>query len=288
MKKIIEKRNYIILGIIIVLIILLINGTFKTKEYMQSFEYFDEIITIKLYSNKNMDNVFDEIDKIYSKYNYYYENSSNNDDKELIEILKYGKTWYKKSNGLIDITTDELITKVKDDEEFEFVSSMDKLDFNDKQTLNNINIDSYIGSYATNEVINYLKKENINKYLINEDGNINVGDHYNDGKYKISINDADGKVVDIVNINNSSMAVKGNTNTFKSYMVNPLTSKKEDGNKLVVVIDDDVNEANMLSNILYLLSVKEGKEFIQDYDAAVLWQVDDKIEMANNFKKYLD
>ncbi len=288
MKKIIEKRNYIILGIIVVIIILLASGIFKTKEYMKSFEYFDEIITIKLYSNKNMSNVFEEIDKIYSKYNEYYENDSNNDDKELIEMLKYGKEWYEKTDGLIDITTDELITKVEDDEDFTFKSTMKSLDFNDKSTLNNINIDTFIGSYATKEVINYLKNEEIDKYLINEDGNIITGNHYNDGKYKISINDSSGKVVEIVNMNNLSMAVKGNTSAFKSYMVNPLTSQKNSENKLVAVISSDINEANMLANALYLMDIDKGKEFINNYNAEALWEIDGKIQMTDGFKKYIN
>ena len=203
-------------------------------------------------------------------------------------MLKYGKEWYEKTDGLIDVTTDELITKVEDDEDFTFKSTMKSLDFNDKSTLNNINIDTFIGSYATKEVINYLKSENIDKYLVNEDGNIITGNHYNDGKYKISINDSSGKVVEIVNMNNLSMAVKGNTSAFKSYMVNPLTSQKNSENKLVAVISSDINEANMLANALYLMDVDKGEAFIKDYNAEALWEIDGKIQMTDGFKKYIN
>ena len=119
LKKIIDKRNYIILFIIIILIIFIIfNLSTKVKEQMKSFYYFNETITIKIYSSKNMDKTFEEIDNIYKKYNKFYKNPSNNTNKELIEILKYGKKLYKETNGLIDITADELIKNIEEDKEY--------------------------------------------------------------------------------------------------------------------------------------------------------------------------
>ena len=279
LKKIIDKRNYILLFIIIILIIFIIfNLSTKVKEHMKSFYYFSETITIKIYSHKN----------IYKKYNEYYKNPNNNNDKDLIEILEYGKTLYEETNGLIDITIDELIKNIEEDKEYNFKTTINDLNFKDKETLKGINIDTIIGSYATKKVEDYLKKENINEYIISEDGNIITGNHYDNGKYSISINNISGEVVDIVYLENKAMVTKGNVNTFKPYMVNPLTSKKNEDNKMVVVIADNINEANMIANALYLMDIEEGKEFVKKYDAQTYWYTNDgKKELTKGFQKYL-
>lgn len=289
LKKIIDKRNYIILFIIIILIIFIIfNLSTKVKEHMKSFYYFSETITIKIYSSKNMDKTFKEIDNIYKKYNEYYKNPNNNDNKELIEILKYGKKLYKETNGLIDITTKELIKSIESDKDYNFKTTINDLNFKDKSTLKNINLDSIIGSYATTKIEDYLKKEKINDYIINEDGNIVAGNHYDKEKYLISINNQLGEVVDIAYIENQSMVTKGNVNTFKTYMVNPLTSKKQEDNKMVVVIANDLNEANMIANTLYLMDIESGEKFIKQYNAQVYWYTNDgKTKMTKGFQKYL-
>lgn len=288
-KKIIDKRNYIILFIIIILIIFIIfNMTNKVKEHMKSFYYFNETITIKIYSSKNMDNIFNQIDKIYKKYNKYYKNPNNKNDKELIEILNYGKKVYKETNGLIDITANKLIKNIEEDKTYNFKTTINELDFKDKSTLKNINIDMIIGSFTTKKVEDYLKKENIKEYIISEDGNIITGKSFNDEKYSISINNQSGELMNIVYIENESMVTKGNVNTFKSYMVNPLTSTKNKDNKMVVVIAKDINEANMIASALYLMDIESGKEFIKQYDAEGYWYTNDrKINMTKGFKKYL-
>ncbi len=289
LKKIIDKRNYIILFIIIILIIFIIfNLNNKVKEHMKSFYYFNETITIKIYSSKNMDKTFNDIDKIYKKYDTYYKNPNNNDNKELIEILKYGKNLYKETNGLIDITANELIKSIEEDKTYNFKTTINNLNFKDKSTLKNINIDTIIGSYATKKVEDYLKKENIDKYIISEDGNVVAGNHYDKKKYSISINNQSGAVVDIAYIKNKSMVTKGNVNTFKPYMVNPLTSKKNEDNKMVIVIADDINKANMIANALYLMEIEEGNNFIKKYNAEGYWYTNDgKIKMTTGFEKYL-
>ncbi len=288
LKKIIDKRNYIILLIIIVLIILLIIKFNTAKEQTKTFYYFSENILVNLYTNKNTSKIFNDIDNIYKEYNAYYKNPNHKQDKQLIELLKYGQKLYHESHGLIDITTDKLIKKIDNDEAFKFTSSMDKLDFQDPKTLKNINVDSLIGAFATRKVEAYLKEKGIDKYIINEDGNIITGNSYDHDKFKISLHDLNGAVLEVVSLENESLAVKGNTSTFKTYMVNPLTSKKISDSKQVMVIADDINTANFLANTLYLMDINEGKEFIKAYDAEAFWYTNDgKKEMTKDFKNYL-
>ena len=286
LKKIIDKRNYIILGIIIILLIFIFINNNQSKEYIKTFNYFDETLTIKIYSNKNGDKIFKNIDNIYKKYQKYYQNPNNSNDKELIKMLKYGKKLYDESNGLIDITAGALIKQIENDENIDFKTNIDQLDFDNPKTLNNLDIELIVGSYASQKVSEYLEKNNINKYIINEDGNIIAGKRYGKEKYIVSINNSDGKIIDFAYLENKSMATKGNTNSFKPYMVNPITKNKSENNKLVVVIADDINTANFLADILYLMDIKEGEKFIKNYKAEALWQ-DDKVQMTSGFKNYL-
>lgn len=285
-KKIMDKRNYIIFGIIVILIIgLIVINNNKVKEYVKSYNYFSETLTIKLYSQNNLQKNLDDINNIYKKYDNYYRDLTNLDN-ELTKLLEYGKSLYNKSNGLIDITNNELIDCAVKDKQCNYKSTINELNLKDKKSLKNLNIDSIIGSYATKEVEKYLKKNKINKYIINENGNIVTGESYNE-KYKVSINNQDSKVIDIAYLKNISMATKGNTNTFQSYMVNSKTQTKNGENKIVVVIAKDINEANFLANTLYHLSIDEGKEFIHKHDAEVMWYTNSKKVTTEGFKKYL-
>lgn len=286
LKKIIDKRNYIILFIIIILIIWILF--FNKKEiYMESFDYYGETITFKVYDDVNHKKLTDDINNIYNKYdNMDFSGELNEDEKALIE---YGKILYYKTGGYIDITSGELLKKIKKGESFEFKSDIEKLDIN-KMIDENIsfNFDNIIGSYATNEVLYYFKQNDIKKYIVSENGDVTAGKHYNSGKYSVSINKPNSDdILDVVYLENRSMATRNNTNSFESYMVNPKTSKKEGKYDSVVVIARDNLTANMLVNAIYLMDLEEGKKLIGEYPAEALWVKDDEIIKTDGFNNYI-
>ena len=91
MKLLIEKRNYLILGIIVLLVIWILFNLFSKREvYMDSFDYFGESITIKVYDKVNQDNLSEDINKILKG----YEDGEKDDD-----LIEYGRVLYMKSNG---------------------------------------------------------------------------------------------------------------------------------------------------------------------------------------------
>lgn len=285
LKKIIDKRNYIILIIITILFIGIIITNIKPKNYTKEFDYFNEKIIVNLYKVNNGEKIFDNIDKIYKKYDKFYQNKDKN-NKDFLKLIKYGKDLYKESNGLIDITSKELQESIEDDKEINYETTINNINLKDKNTLININTDSIIGAYATNEVVKYLKKENINNFLINEDGNIITGNHYDNDNYKISIIDKDNNVIKILKIKNKAVAVKGNTTTFKPYMVNPITKSKNKTNDLIVVIDKDINKANVIANILYLMDRDKREEYIKENNIKALWQTNNTISTTKSFQNY--
>ena len=277
LKKIIEKRNYIILFIIIILIIWVLF--FNKKEiYMKSFEYYGEIITYKVYDDVDEKKLTDEINKIYKKYE---DIDFENDDYK--SLLEYGKILYYKTDGYIDVTSGELLDKLKNGEDYSFKSDIEKID-----NIKNIsfNFDNIIGSYATNEVLSYFKQNDIKKFIVSENGDISAGDFYGKGKYSVSINDLDGEVIDIAYLENKSMATRVKLDEFKSYMVNPKNSKKENKYEMVVVIANDNLTANMLVNSLYLMDIDEGKKKAYDYNAEAMW-VNDEVIKTDGFDSYL-
>ena len=271
LKWLVERRNYIIFIVVIILFFLVIFTNKKVNAKVKSFYYFDEVITVEIFEGGN---VFDDVDKIFKKYYQYY-NDPSLAPKSLID---YGKDIYVKSHGYLDITEDKLIDAVKNGKSYDFKSKMNDLD--------DLNFNLILGYYATGEVIDYLHKNNIEKFLINEDGNVYVGDHYNDGKYNVSIQDINGNLINIVKLENEYLAIRGNSKTFKNYMVNPITSSKEENNKLVVVIGKDIRVTNMVANTLYLMSVDDGLKFVKNFDVAALW-VDKNRTVYGGFDDYV-
>ena len=289
LKKIIDKRNYIIFFIIIVLIIWVVWSLFfhKREPYVETFNYYGEEITFKVYDKVNHNKLTNDINNIYKKYENVNElkGKVNEDEKSLIE---YGKILYYKTGGYVDVTSGELIDKIKDDKEYSFESDIEKVEIKDDKLVNdiNFNFDSIIGSYATNEVLYYFKQNKITKYIVSENGDVAVGEHYSNDEYSISISKPNSdEVLEIVSLENKAMASRYTTSEFKSYMVNPVESKVTKKYDTVVVISDDVNEGTMLANALYLMDREAGEKLVKEYDAAALWYVNDKTYTLN-FDKY--
>lgn len=95
MKKIIEKRNYIILLIIIGLIIWIFLP--KRKAYVKTFNFNNANITYVIYEKVNNDKVSKNIDKIYKKYK---KRNLNKKEKKYI---------YDQTNGFLDMTNNYLL-----------------------------------------------------------------------------------------------------------------------------------------------------------------------------------
>lgn len=269
MQKIIDKRNYIIWGIIIILIVFLLINFTKEKEYSCSYKYFNHNIVVKIYENKN---VFSDIDKIYKKYNKAYHGKNN---KLLNEIINYGKEVYKETNGYIDISKKNLNKNFKTK-----ISNL-------KTDSNELVIDDIIGALATTEVINYLKKNKVKEYLISDNGDISVGNYYQKGTFKISINNPlNNDILDVVSLENKSMVTRNSSDKVKSYMISPIQKEVVKKYDTVVVIAEDILTANMLANTLYLMDYEEGREFIKKYNASSYWYYDGKVK-TYKFDKYL-
>lgn len=274
MQFLIEKRNYLILGIIVLLVIWILFNLFSKKEvYMDSFDYFGESITIKVYDKVNQDNLSEDIDKILKS----YEGGEKDDD-----LLEYGRLLYMKSNGYIDISDTDLVKALRRGEDYKFSSKINDDDFKD------FDLDMIKASYAISEVCDYFKQNNIESYIINEGGNVITGDSYDDDKYTVSLSKYDSEeVLDIVLLENKSLYTLNKSDEITEYSVNPKTSEAVDNFDSVSVIANDNLTADMLVRTLFLMSEDDGRKYIENFNAEALWQKGDEISMTNGFKNYL-
>ena len=274
MQFLIEKRNYLILGIIVLLVIWILFNLFSKKEvYMDSFDYFGESITIKVYDKVNQDNLSEDIDKILKG----YEDGEKDDD-----LIEYGRLLYMKSNGYIDVSDTELIKALRRGEDYKFSSKINDDDFKD------FDLDMIKASYAISEVCDYFKQNNIESYIINEGGNVITGDSYDDDKYTVSLSKYDSEeVLDIVLLENKSLYTLNKSDEITEYSVNPKTSEAVDNFDSVSVIANDNLTADMLVRTLFLMSEDDGRKYIENFNAEALWQKGDEISMTNGFKNYL-
>lgn len=274
MQFLIEKRNYLILGIIVLLVIWILFNLFSKKEvYMDSFDYFGESITIKVYDKVNQDNLSEDIDKILKS----YEEGEKDDD-----LLEYGRLLYMKSNGYIDISDTNLVKALRRGEDYKFSSKINDDDFKD------FDLDMIKASYAISEVCDYFKQNNIESYIINEGGNVITGDSYDDDKYTVSLSKYDSEeVLDIVLLENKSLYTLNKGDEITEYSVNPKTSEAVDNFDSVSVIANDNLTADMLVRTLFLMSEDEGRKYIGNFNAEALWQKGDEVSMTDGFKNYL-
>ncbi|HIQ90878.1 MAG TPA: FAD:protein FMN transferase [Candidatus Coprosoma intestinipullorum] len=274
MKLLIEKRNYLILGIIVLLVIWILFNLFSKREvYMDSFDYFGESITIKVYDKVNQNNLSEDINKILKG----YEDGEKDDD-----LIEYGRLLYMKSNGYIDISDTDLVKALRRGENYKFKSKINDDDFKD------FDLDMIKASYAISEVCDYFKQNNIESYIINEGGNVITGDSYDDDKYTVSLSKYDSEeVLDIVLLENKSLYTLNKSDEITEYSVNPKTSEAVDNFDSVSVIANDNLTADMLVRTLFLMSEDDGRKYIENFNAEALWQKGDEVSMTDGFKNYL-
>lgn len=307
--------------IITFLLIFLLCGCSNEQMISKNLFYMDTVINVKIYTDKNTDDVFNYIDNLYKKYenitSFYNEESelyklNNSEEKELTisnelyELLELGINWHDKSNGLLNINIGSITSLWHDFREgkvdFPTLEELNKdIDIDNIKLLNsnkieidNVNIDlgSIVKGYVTELAGKYLEEQGFDKYIINAGGNVKVGNS-NKENYTIGIAspNKEGSIMTI-KANNVSVVTSGGYERFFEYngkiyhhIIDPKTYYPAEYMKSVTVIGKDSGEADALSTILFLMSIEDGKEFIKNYDIDVIWiDNDDNIIKSEGFR----
>ena len=315
----------------LILILLFITGCTNSKVDSHNFFYMDTYINVKIYDTENAESVFNEIEKIYKEYHeladryhgydnlknvYYIKNNDSNEetikiDSKLCNMIKLGLDYNEKTNGSFNINMADILDVWKEyrenrngiptKEELEDAKSkINPIILNDNCELKNnhpsIDLGAIAKGYATEKVGEYLKEKGISKFIINAGGNVLVGEHYDNSKYKIGLEKPDQtkEIYKVLKLNNTSVVTSGGYERFYTYegktyhhIIDYNTMYPANYFKSVTVITKDSGLADTLSTSLFLMSVEDGKKLIKDLDVDVIWYtIDDEIIKTEGIKGY--
>ena len=276
---------------------------------------------------KEVDSLYQEYHQLSDRYNHYdgitnvYDilHTSSKDqyleiDTKLYNMISVGLEWLDKSNGLLDIRMGNVIDvwKVYRDTE-SGIPSLEELNVAKSNIVENIelkdgnlilnnhpNIDlgAIAKGYATEQVGKYLESVGIKKYIINAGGNVKVGEHYNNSSYSIGIEDPTSSVGDICKVvygNNISVVTSGGYARYYDYngkkyhhIIDPTTLFPTEYSKSVTIITEDSTLGDVLSTILFLMPIDDGKEFVSEMDnVEVIWYTNDnEIVQTEGISRY--
>lgn len=308
------KKNKILSGIIILLIIALIlviiQKTNYTK-YEKNYFYLDTYINVKLYSNKTekeVNKVFEEIEYIYSEYhkltdkyneydntiNVYYLNEILKNDEEieidpkLSQLIKIGIDYYDKTEGYINIASSNLIDEWKEyiekQEGIPELEELNKLNINIKdinlekntyKKTNNIKLD--LGSYTKGYIT-----ELVGLYL----ESIGINKYLIDAGGNIKVGNAhkkDNYIIGIQNpIDTSKVFIKVNINNLSVVTSGDYQRYYEyEGIRYNHIINPNTKYP---ANIFKSVTVISNNSYIADIYSTYLFLIDlDKgLEIVNN------
>lgn len=303
-----KKIISIIIFLIILSIIIFILKKFNYVEYEKNYFYLDTMINVKITTNKsNVDNVFEEIDYLYSTYNkladkynsydniinVYYLNEvlKNNEevkiDSRLSALINEGIKYYDITNGYINIASGNLIDVWKKYIDLqEGLPTKEELDVNiniTDITLNNdiyskkndvtIDLGSYTKGYVTELVGSYLESIGINNYIIDAGGNIKVGMPYKKDNFKVGIIDPinNNDIFTKVNVKNKSVVTSGDYQRYYEY----------NGVRYNHIINPYTKYP---SSIYKSVTIVSNNSFLADIYSTYLFllDIDKGLEIANN------
>ena len=270
---------------------------------------------------EDIDYLYDSYNKLTNRYsgydgviNVYYLNEILNDgeeieiDKRLSDIIEIGIEYYDKTGGLFNIASGNLTGVWKNfiDVCDEVPSSSElnvntniadvKLDGNIYSKSNGIKLDlgAIAKGYVTEIVGEYLEDNGINNYIINAGGNVKVGKAYDKDYYIVGITDPNNtsNIFTKVNINNLSVVTSGSYQRYcmiedklYSHVINPVTKYPSNNALSVSVIGEDSTLCDIYSTYLFLLSVEDGLEIVNNISGIeAIWYVDsDNIVRSDGF-----
>lgn len=297
----------------------------KNIYYMDTYIYIEIYENNKNKANtalNGVEKIYKEYHELTDRYNHYdgliniydiYHNDLADEnltlDSKLYDILEYADEWNKKYHKL-NIEMGNIIDvwkKYRDSKEG--IPTIEELNDNsnmtnlvllgDNKILNNhpnLDLGSIAKGYATEEVGDYLESIGIKEYLINAGGNVKVGGTYNKDYYKIGVQSPiqNNELLTIVKGSNISVVTSGgyernylyNGKTYH-HIIDPETLFPSEYMKCVTVISKDSALGDVLSTTLFLMSVEDGQEFINDYDVEVIWYTNDNTMIrSENFSNY--
>ncbi len=211
-------------------------------------------------------------------------------DEELQSLINYGKDFYEKTDGRLNIAMGDLIDYWKEriNKQDYIPSEQDLANFTyqpitmeEERILVDVNIDlgSLAKGYALERAAELLADLGYDKYLINAGGQVLVGDSYRNDAYRIGVkHPTETGNLTVVNGTEMNVSTSGGYERFFElddekfhHIIDPITAYSADKFLSVTVIAADSLLADALTTALFLMPLEDGKELLAEYDAEALW-----------------
>jgi thiamine biosynthesis lipoprotein len=280
-------------------------------------KYFKEIDDIYSKYHKLSDayTEYEGINNIYYINNKLKVNEKLEIDPTLYKLIQYGIDCYELSDGKVNIAIGNVTSlwkKYRDKKsgiptEKELTLAGKNIDVEDIVLENNtilkksnlsIDLGAIAKGYTTELVGNYLESIGIDKYIINAGGNVKTGNHYKKGLYKVGIEEpikGSDNIYKVVNVANQSVITSGSYERYYEYdnkiyhhIIDSITLYPPYHMKSVTVITKDSGYGDMLSTMLFLMSIKDGIKYVNGLSnvEAIWYGNDGDIYYSNGFDKY--
>lgn len=250
-------------------------------------------------------------------------------DELIIDILEYGKKAYDLSGGRVNIAMGSVLSlwhekreqgienpetaELPDMQELKSRAGHCDIDdliidsenntvyFNDSEM--SLDVGAIAKGYAAEKICGYIKDNNIwQSAVVSLGGNVKVtGTKYNDGKSKfnIAIESPDGKdYLCTVGVSmGESVVTSGDYQRYYTvdgvdycHIINPHTLMPSDFMSSVTVICEDSALADVISTMLFNMSIDEGLRFVENDDDLEAEWVDNenKITCSSGFEDYIN
>lgn len=311
----------------------LVGCSNNVEKQTSDYFYMDTIIRVSVWTEANNE-VLEKVDSLYEKYhnlttkyqsiegmiNVYYINKELKINQEieidplLYEILEYSKEMYIDTSGKFNIGLSSVIdvwNEYKDTSSgvpsYEELISSGNIDLNNLVLLGNntimktddieLDLGAISKGYATREVKELLIENGVDIFLINAGGNVVVGNHYDDDRYKIGLEDPinNAETFDILNVENKSIVTSGSyirnyeyEGTIYHHIIDSETLYPMNFFKSVVVVTDDSALADVLSTYLFTMNYADGLEYVESIDnVEAIWYIDnDDIRYSSGMDNY--
>lgn len=298
--------------------------------YDESQESFDKHYEQFYNELKRYDNLFDIYHKYEGMNNLYIVNKEASKapvkvDKEIIEMLKYGKEIYELSSGKTNICFGSVLSLWHIERELAKdqagkLPNMDELKkANDHTNIDNLVIDEAnstvffndpemrldVGAiakgYAVQRVTEYAKENLWNNFAISIGGNVSTVGFKGDGKtkWKIGIENPDQTADEyllMVDITDLTVVTSGDYQRYftvdgKKYchIINPETLMPSEYVSSVSILCNDSALGDALSTTLFNMPIEEGKKLVEGLDGVEAVWVDKEFNktFSNGFEEFI-
>ena len=265
---------------------------------------FSTYLTMNFYNENNVDidyieDLINEYDKLADPYNSYeginnvYTINNSSDfievDTKLYDLIKYSEDMRIKTSGYFNPLIGNLSLTWKNaienkalpneeiiSQELEEIANS-SLEFSDgKIKINgeaNIDLGAITKGYVLNVLKDYLKENNISKYLINGGNSSIILGNKNGGDFKIGINNLSmGFKAKEISIGTSSVDEQNFTldNIIYSHIINPFTGSAISKHETIIVMNDNAALMDVYSTVFMMLDLEDIKSICADNDFKVI------------------